>query len=147
MFRNVEHPKNSRFRETPIKLSFEKQYIRIITVSGQEKIQRTIRYNDLTLIDGKGIIKFDDIFSFKSLPLKRKIQKFSKNISLYTQNNGDLWFKQSCALVLKSKYDVLEVIEKDIGGKNYNDEYTLLAFCFPKGKSNIDSQKENLITK
>ena len=111
-------------------------------IKGKKKIQRKIRFNDLTFIDGKGVFTFEDIGSFKSKPLVRRIKKFWKNVRRYSQKNGDKYFQESCAMVLKGKYNVLQIIESDIDGKNYNDDFRLLAFCFKKGSFNLNNLRK-----
>ena len=45
-------------------------------------------------------------------------------------------------MILKGKYSSAQKIEPDIDGKNYNDKFQLLAFCFPKGSNSIDEVKK-----
>ncbi len=145
-FRSVQHPKNSRFREMPIKLTIKKYNLITSVIKGKKKIKRNISFNDLTFIDEKAIFTFDDMSLFKSKPLVNILKRFMTNIRKYVLKVGENYFRESCVMILEGKNDTNQKNECDIYGKKYNDDYTVIAFCFPKGMMNINNTR-NLLTK
>jgi len=115
-------------------------------VKGNQKIKRNISFKDLTFIEDKAIFKFDDMALFKSKPIVNILKKFMSNIRRYVTKIGENYFRESCVMLLKGRYNTKQKNECDIYGKTYNDDYTLLAFCSPKGKTNINNTR-NFATK